>query len=155
MRMKQFWKWPAVFLALLTLASGVPAGAVAGTGSASERGAVPASSPESVSADPELAVAVTSLAHCVASAADPALTKRGGTVGLRAAATDIEAAVLELDRRLPEVLRQGLFSSGLLADVLAGAQTLGNPSKRVREQGRALLAGALPHLERLQGASAG
>ena len=67
MRMKQFWKWPAVFLALLTLASGVPAGAVAGTGSASERGAVPASSPESVSADPELAVAVTSLAHCGAS----------------------------------------------------------------------------------------
>jgi hypothetical protein len=128
---------------------------VAGTGAVSERGAAPASSPEPVSADPELADAVASLAQCVARAADPALTKRGGTVGLRAAAADIEAAVLALDRRLPDAARHGPLSTGLLADVLAGAQALGSPSKRVREQGRSLLAGALPQLERLQGASAG
>ncbi len=155
MRMKQFWKWPAVFLALLTLASGVPAGAESGSGSPHGRGAVPASTPEPIAADPELAVAVATLVECVANAADPALAKRGGTVGLRAAAGDIEAAVLELDRRLPDALRQGLLSNGLLADVLAGTQALASPSKRVREQGRSLLAGALPHLERLQASTAG
>lgn len=151
MRMKQFWKWPAVFLALLTLASGVPAGAVAGTGNLSERGPAPSASPEPLSGDPELAGALTDLARCVECATDPALTRRGGIVGLRSVAADIEAAVLSLDRRLPESDGSWLLNHGLLADLLAGAQALGSPSKRVREEGRALLARSLPHLRRLSG----